>query len=161
MAIFIATSTATEPESEKKTWFSVPGRRLRKALGQRQRRFVHQPAQHHMRHLLELGFDGGGDMRMVVAMGGGPPAGDAVDQLAPVGQHDARAIGARRGQRRAHRLHLGIGQPDMREAAVVPIGVAVAPCDAPQIAIGRMPRRSSSARSWFSFGFGVVSSLGP
>src|SRR5256885_11775560 len=50
------------------------------------------------------------DMRMVVAVASGPPRGDAVDQLAPVGEHDARAMRAHHRQRRAHGLHLRIGQ---------------------------------------------------
>ena len=37
---------------------------------------------------------------MVVAVAGGPPGGDAVDQLAPVGEHDAAALGAHHRQRR-------------------------------------------------------------
>ena len=62
---------------------------------QRQRLLVHQPAEHHMRHRGELALDRLPDVRMVVAVAGGPPGGDAVDQLAPVGEHDAAALGAR------------------------------------------------------------------
>ena len=61
---------------------------------------------------------------MVVAVAGGPPGRDAVDQLAPVGQHDAAALGARDRQRRPRGLHLRIGQPDMGEPRRVPVGRA-------------------------------------
>ena len=57
------------------------------------------------------------DMRMIVAVTGGPPRRDAVDKFAAVGEMDARAFacappasGGRRG------LHLRIGQPDVVEA---------------------------------------------
>ena len=50
---------------------------------------------------------------MIIAVAGGPPRGDAVDQFAPVGQHDAAAMGAGDRQRRPHGLHLRIGQPDV------------------------------------------------
>ena len=56
---------------------------------QRQGLLVHQPAEHHVRHRRELAFHGRADMWMVVAVAGGPPAGDAIDQFAPVRQHDA------------------------------------------------------------------------
>ena len=41
---------------------------------QRQRLLVRQPAEHHMRHGRELALDRRADMRMVVAVAGGPPA---------------------------------------------------------------------------------------
>ena len=44
---------------------------------------------------VELPAHGVADVGMVVAVAGRPPRGDAVDQLAPVGEHDARALGAR------------------------------------------------------------------
>ena len=91
-------------------------------LRQRQRLLMRQPAEHHMRHLLELSRDGFANMRMVVAVAGGPPAGDAVDQLAPVGELDPRALRARHRQRRRNGLHLGIRQPDVVDAIRVPGG---------------------------------------
>ena len=56
------------------------------------------------------------DVRMVVAVARRPPARDAVDQFAPVGQHDPRAARQLDSQRRPRRLHLRVGQPDMRQA---------------------------------------------
>ena len=41
---------------------------------------------------LQLALDGLPYMRVIVAVAGGPPAGDAVDQFAPVGECDARAL---------------------------------------------------------------------
>ena len=54
---------------------------------QGQRRFVHQAAEHDVGHLGELALDRGADMRVVIAVAGGPPRGDAVDQFAAVGKH--------------------------------------------------------------------------
>ena len=45
-------------------------------------------------------FDRGADMGMIVAVTGGPPGGDAVDQFAPIGKHDAAAVRRRDRQRR-------------------------------------------------------------
>ena len=61
-------------------------------------------------------------MSLIVAVASGPPAGDAVDQHAAVGQHDARAFGPHHGQRRASGFHLGIRQPDVRKACRMPVG---------------------------------------
>ncbi len=47
---------------------------------------VHQPAEHHVRHGGELALDGCANMRMIVAVAGGPPRRNAVDQHAPVGE---------------------------------------------------------------------------
>ena len=93
----------------------------REPARQRQRRLMHHAAEHHVRHLRELTLDRGADMRMVVAVAGGPPRGDAVDQLAPVGQHDAAAVRCRDRKRRGRGLHLRIRQPDMVEAGRIPI----------------------------------------
>ena len=64
---------------------------------------------------------------MVIAVTGRPPRGDAVDQFAPVGQHDAAAMRCRDRKRRACGLHLRIGQPDVVEAGRIPIRCAVSP----------------------------------
>ena len=61
------------------------------------------------------------DVRMIVAVAGGPPRRDAVDQLAPVGEHDAAALRARDRERRPRGLHLRIGQPDVAEPGLVPV----------------------------------------
>ncbi len=59
---------------------------------------VDQAAEHHMRHLGELPLHRLPDVRMVVAVAGGPPRRDAVDQLAAVGEHDAAARACARPQ---------------------------------------------------------------
>ena len=104
----------------------IAGQQRRQPPRQRQRLLVHQPAEHHMRHRRELALDRRADVRMIIAVAGGPPRGDAVDQFAPVGEHDAAALGARDRQRRPRRLHLRIGQPDVVEAGRVPAGRRVA-----------------------------------
>ena len=58
---------------------------------------------------------------MIVAVTGRPPGRDAVDQLAPIRQHDAAALRADDRQRRPHRLHLRIGQPDVLQSRPVPV----------------------------------------
>jgi hypothetical protein len=85
-------------------------------LRQGQRLLVHQAAEHDVGHRLELALDRGADMRMVIAVAGGPPRGDAVDQFAAVGKPDAAALGRGDRKRRRYRFHLRIGQPDMVEA---------------------------------------------
>ena len=94
----------------------------RKAAGERERLLVGKPAEHHMRHQRELALDRLADVGMVVAVAGGPPRCDAVDELASIGEHDARAMGAGHEQRRARRLHLRIGQPDMGEPGLIARG---------------------------------------
>ena len=59
---------------------------------------------------------------MVIAVAGGPPGGDAVDQFAPVGEHDTAAMRCARPASGGGRgLHLRIGQPECR-AGRIPIG---------------------------------------
>ena len=94
VAIFMATSTATEPESEKYTRVRSPGSKLRKTPCQHKCLLVNEATKHDVRHRRELRFHGLSDVRVIVAVAGRPPAGDAVDQFAPVGQSDARALGA-------------------------------------------------------------------
>ena len=54
-AIFSATSTATEPESEKNTRVEIARQQRREPPRQRQRLLVRQPAEHHVRHLPRAG----------------------------------------------------------------------------------------------------------
>ena len=54
MAIFSATSTATDPDSEKNTRIEIAGQQRRQPLRQRQRLFVGEAAEHHMRQLMQL-----------------------------------------------------------------------------------------------------------
>src|ERR1700732_383087 len=60
-------------------------------------------------------------MRVVVSMAGGPPARDPVDELAAVVEKNAAPLRARDGQRVRRRLHLGVGQPNMTNAARKPV----------------------------------------
>ncbi len=105
--------------------------------------------------------DGLANMRMVVAVAGGPPRGDAVDQLAPVGEIDAAALGARHGERRRRRLHLRVGQPEMREA-LEPGGQSRPSPSMTRTRHRRPGRARPSARGrWSRPGLGVVSSRAP
>ena len=76
---------------------------------------VHEAAEHHVRHALELRGDRGADVRMVVAVAGGPPRRDAVDELAAVGEIQPHAVGALDDERRRRRFHLPIRQPEMTQ----------------------------------------------
>ena len=76
---------------------------------QRLPRLVDKPRKHDMRQLVELGMDGGADLRVVVAVTGGPPRRDTVDQAAAVGKFDAHARGGNHRQRRRCRRHLRVG----------------------------------------------------
>src|SRR5262249_33461485 len=73
-----------------------------------------------MRHQRELALDRLADMAVVIAVTGGPPRCDPVDQLASIAEHDATTMGASDGQWRSHRLHLRIRQPDVVEAGLIP-----------------------------------------
>jgi hypothetical protein len=90
--------------------------------GQRQRRFMSEPAEHDMRHHIKLAPHCRRDMGVIVAVAGGPPRGDAVDQLAPICQHDAAAPRRHHRKRIARDLHLRIGQPDVGHAGREPGG---------------------------------------
>src|SRR4051794_30940292 len=103
---------------------------------------------------VELAAHGVREVRVVVAVAGRPPGGDAVDQLAPVVEHDACAVGARDRERRGRGFHLGVGQPDVGAPGLVPVGSRHIPTVV-------MPSFCSRTRSWSASGFGVVRSLGP
>jgi len=83
------------------------------AGGQPLRRRVGEAAEHHVRHGLQLGGDGGPDVGMVVAMRRRPPRGDAVDELAPIRQHDARPVRPQSREGRGGGLHLRVGPPEV------------------------------------------------
>ncbi len=95
-----------------------------KPARQLQRRPVHQAAEHHMRHDLQLRLDGLADVGVVVAVAGGPPRGHPVDQLAAVLQHDAAAIGPCDRQRIGLGLHLGVGKPKVLQPRRPALGLA-------------------------------------
>ena len=80
---------------------------------QRERALMGEAAEHHVGHDVELALHRRGDGGMVIAVAGGPPRGDAVDELPPVGEHDAAAARRHHRQRRRRGLHLRIGQPDV------------------------------------------------
>src|SRR5262249_35327171 len=98
------------------------GKARRQPAGERQRRLMNEPAEHDVRHQRELALDCGADVGMVIAVAGGPPRGDAVDEFAAIGEHDAAALRADDRQRQRRALHLRVGQPDMGEPGLVPIG---------------------------------------
>ena len=122
-AILSATSTATDPESEKKTRVSPGGAIAVSRPARTQRRLVHQAAEHHVRHRLQLPRHALENMRVIVAVADAPPRRDAVDQLAAVGQDDAAAVRPHDGQGRRGDLHLAVGEPDVRKAVFIPVVV--------------------------------------
>src|SRR5262249_2433458 len=85
------------------------------------RLFVNESAKHDVRHGRQLVLDCLSYVGMVVTVARSPPAGDAVDQLTPIGQNDPRTQGARNRQGRRNRLHLCIGKPDMVQACAIPM----------------------------------------
>ena len=69
---------------------------------------MHDPAKHDVRHLRKLALYRGPDVWVIVAVTSGPPGGNAVYELAAVGQYDAGAIRARDRKRGPHSFHLRI-----------------------------------------------------
>ena len=102
----------------------VPWQQLRQPRRQAIGRLVRQAAEHHVRHGLDLRAQGVGDVRMVVAVAGGPPRGQAVDQFAPVRQHQPRTACRHDRQRRPRGLHLAVRTPDMRRAGGQPLRIS-------------------------------------
>jgi hypothetical protein len=96
------------------------------------RRRMHETAEHHMRHCLELARDSMANMRMIIAVAGRPPARNTIDKLASVGQSDPRAFGCDDGQRRRIGFHLAVRQPDVLAPSLLPVNLArhlqSAPC---------------------------------
>jgi hypothetical protein len=133
----------------------VARQQVRQPLRQRVGRLVGEPAEHDVRQDVELAAHGVADVGMVVAVAGRPPRGDAVDQLAPVGEHDPRAMGAHHRHGRWRSFHLGVRQPDMGPPGCVPRRRFA---HAPTVV---MPSLSRRTRSRSASGFGVVRSLGP
>ncbi len=74
-----------------------------------ERRCVDQPAEHHMRHRMQLRLNGGAYMRMIITVARRPPRGDTVDQHPPVGKRNAATVRTCHRQRRIAGLHLRIG----------------------------------------------------
>ena len=99
------------------------GSHRRQPARQPQRRLVHQAAEHHVRHRLQLPRHALENMRVIVAVADAPPRRDAVDQLAAVGQNDPAAVRPHDGQRRRGDLHLAVGEPDVRKTLFIPIVV--------------------------------------
>ncbi len=74
---------------------------------------VGEAAEHDVRHLGELSGDGFADVRMIIAVAGGPPGGDAVDQLASVFEGDGAALGGGGAERWGGGAHLGVRAPEV------------------------------------------------
>ncbi len=110
------------PGFRKEHTDQIARRERRKPARERERLFVGKPAEHHMRHQRELALDRFPDIGVVVAVTGGPPRRDPVDELASISEHDATAIRVSHRQRRSRRLHLRVWQPDMRKPRFVPCG---------------------------------------
>ena len=82
---------------------------------------MREAAEHDMRHGVELADHRVANIGVVIAVTGGPPARDPIDELAAVGEGDARTIRADDRKRRRFGFHLGVRQPDMRQASGEPI----------------------------------------
>ncbi len=87
------------------------GRQLDQALGKPDRRLVREPAEHHVRVVVQLRGDGRVEGRVVVAVDRRPPRRHAVDELGAVGQPDAYAVGPRHHPHRRRVGHRGVGVP--------------------------------------------------
>ena len=100
----------------------VAGEQLRKPTGEGARRLVGHAAKHHVGQSIELRMHGREQVRMRVAMYGGPPAGHTVDEPATVGQLNACPAGPNNGGRQGRGLVLGIGLPHVSMTVVQPPG---------------------------------------
>ena len=98
----------------------IAGQQGRKPCRQPHRRLVHQAAEHHMRHHLKLACHRGANMRMVIAVAGGPPARNSIHEFAAVREPDARSLGRYDGQRRRDMFHLCVWQPDVFAPILLP-----------------------------------------
>ena len=83
-------------------------------LGQLNRRFVRETAEHDMAHPLALATNRLDDRRMVVSVRHAPPAGDGVNQPPPVGEFDLHALRRARHAHGRRILQRGVRMPDMR-----------------------------------------------
>jgi hypothetical protein len=89
----------------------IAGQEIRKTPRQRDRLGVHGPAEHEVRHPLELRAHRCTDVGVVVAVTRGPPGRDPVDQHASVGEGDAYTVGPIDDERLWRSLHLAVWQP--------------------------------------------------
>ena len=92
----------------------------REARGELVGLLMGEPAEHHMGQAGQLLAQGLRDMGMIVAMAGGPPAGDSIHQHAPVSEGQPHALARHHGEGPRGGLHLRIGQPDVIEASREP-----------------------------------------
>ena len=74
----------------------ISGQQRRESRCQDRGRRVHEPAEHHVRHSRELRGDGGANVRVVVAVAGGPPGRVPSMSLRPSSDTAARRRCARR-----------------------------------------------------------------
>ena len=93
--------------------FKAARRQLYQQLAELNRRFMRQAAEHHVRHLVELGLGSGIQHRMTITVDRTPPRRHAVDQRSAVFQHDAYALGMAHRIHRQRILHRGIGVPEV------------------------------------------------
>ncbi len=100
----------------------VAGQQVRQPPRQAIGRLVREAAEHHVCDLADLRLQGRPDVRVAIAVAGGPPRGDAVNQGAAVLQDQATALRRSHRQGRRRGLHLAIGSPDMRRALNKPVG---------------------------------------
>ncbi len=86
-------------------------RQLHQPRRQLDRRRVREPAEHHVRHPLQLRAGGGVERRMTVAVNRAPPRRHPVDQLAAVGERDSNAARGRDQQRLGDPGHRPVRMP--------------------------------------------------
>ena len=83
--------------------------------------FMGEAAEHDVGHPGHLGAGSVQKLGPVIAVNGGPPAADAIDQFAAVGEVKPGAFGAGDGHGRREGAHLGVGQPDMFQPLGEPV----------------------------------------
>ena len=81
----MATSTATEPESERNTLSNPAGVICHQLFTEIHRWRMGYAAKHDVTNFIDLVFCRGIQHRMVVAVDGAPPRSHAVDQLCAIG----------------------------------------------------------------------------
>jgi hypothetical protein len=91
------------------------------ALGEAHGLRMVDPAEHDMRHLLQLVVHRPHQMRLVVTVAGGPPRRQSVDQPTPVFQHQVDILGSHDWQWHRRGLHLRVGHPHMTHARALPV----------------------------------------
>ena len=130
----------------------VAGEKLLQLGRQLLHRVVGQAAQHHVAELARLLLDGGGELRVLIAVDHTPPGGHRVDELLVLGV-EIHAVGILDLIGGLHGLHLFIGVPNhfisphhkaapgpVRPWGIAPYRPAPAPARAARCAPGTWPR---------------------